>query len=165
MAGEAALTKVKLRVKAWLDGGAIGATTEIDRPFDRTFGDAELETPVINIRCQRTNYDVNGYNNGWMHNAEFMFDIVTRSSTLSTIDDRQGLIAANIVARLAAKDSSIAGSIGELLIFCDPIAMGDTSEEGNLADHGVMTFAWRMAWLTPINDFKSIFGVNGVLIP
>jgi hypothetical protein len=164
MAGEAALTKVKLRLKAWLDGGAIGATTEIDRAFDNPFGDDELDTPVVNIRCQRVDYNVRGYNGGWQHEAQMMFDIVTRSSTLSTIDDRQGLIAANIVARLAAKDATV-GTIGEVLEYCDPVAMGDTSEEGNLSDHGVMTFAWRMTWLTPINDFKTIFAVNGTLIP
>lgn len=161
MAGEAALTKIKLRVKSWLDGGAIGATTEIDRPFDDAFGDEELATPAVNIRCQRTNYDLNGYSNGWMHEAQFMFDIATRSATLSTIDDRQALIAANIVARLAARDPSQSGTIGECLIFCDPVAMGDSSEDGNLSDHGVMTLAYRLVWLTPTNDFITIIGTSG----
>ena len=165
MAGEAALTKIKLRLKSWIDGGAIGATTEIDRAFDDAFGDEELETPVVNIRCQRTDYQLQGYANAWMHEAQMMFDIVTRSSTLSTIDDRQGLIAANIVARLAARDPSQSGTIGECLIICDPVAMGDSSDEGNLSDHGVMTFAWRMVWLTPTNDFKTIIGTSGQTIP
>lgn len=165
MAGEAALTKIKLRVKSWLDGGAIGATTQIDRAFDDAFGDDELATPVVNIRCQRTDYQLQGYSNAWMHEAQFMFDIVTRSSTLSTIDDRQALIAAKIVARLAARDSSQAGTIGECLIFCDPVAMGDSNEEGNLSDHGVMTLAYRMSWLTPTNDFITITGTSGQSIP
>lgn len=164
MAGEAALTKIKTRLKAWLDAGNIGATFEVDRPFDISFGDDELETPVVNIRCQRTDYQLDRYQGAWMHEAQFMLDIVTRSSTLSTIDDRQGLVAANIVARLAARNSSQSGTIGECLIFCDPVTMGDSSEEGNLADHGVMTFAWRMVWLTPINDFKTIIGLSGQTI-
>jgi hypothetical protein len=164
MSGEAALTKIKLRTKSWLDGGAIGATTEIDRPFDRSFGDDELETPVVNIRCPRTSYELQGYENAWLHEAQVMFDIVTRSSTLSTIDDRQSLIAANIVARLAARDPSQSGTIGECLIFCDPVAMGDSSEEGNMSDHGVMTLAYRMAWMTPAKDFITINGTSGQTI-
>jgi hypothetical protein len=161
MAGEAALTKIKLRVKSWLDGGAIGATTVIDRAFDNAFGDEELETPVVNIRCQRTDYQLERYAGAWMHEAQFMFDIVTRSSALSTIDDRQALVAANIVARLAARDSGQSETIGECLIFCDPVAMGDSSEEGNLSDHGVMTMAYRMAWLTPTDNFITIIGTSG----
>lgn len=164
MAGEAALTKIKLRSKSWLDGGAIGATTEIDRPFDNGIGDDELETAIVNIRCQRTNYDLQGYSNAWMHEAQVMFDIITRSSTLSTIDDRQALIAAKIVARFAARDPGQSGTIGECLIFCDPVAMGDNSEEGNLSDHGVMTLAYRMVWLTPTNDFITIIGLSGQTI-
>ena len=164
MAGEAAITKVKNALKVWLDGGAIGATTEIDRPFDQSHGDEDLTTPIVNIRCQQTNYNVRGYNNGWQHESIIMFDIITRSSTLLTIDDKQALIAAKIVARLAARDTS-PGSIGLMLEFCDPVAMGDTGDDGNLSDQGVMTFQWRMTYLTPINDFIQIFAVTGELIP
>lgn len=165
MAGEAAITKVKIALKSWLEtGAAMGATFEVDRPFDRSFGDDEMAVPIVNIRCQQTEYNIRGYNNGWQHVGDFMFDIITRSSTLQTIDDRQALIAAKIVARLAARTATV-GTIGMMLETCDPIAMGDTGDDGNLSDQGVMTFQWRMTYLTPVNDFIQIFAVNGELIP
>jgi hypothetical protein len=42
--------------------------------------------------------------------------------------------------------------------------MGDSSEEGNMSDHGVMTLAYRMAWMTPAKDFITINGTSGQTI-
>ncbi len=164
MAGEAAITKVKERLLSWLQGNVTGATFELDRAYDRAYGDAELATAQVNIRCARLDFEYRNYGSQMMHTGQFMFDIVTRSMTLQTIDARQAEIAADIVARLGARTET-SGTIGELLEFCDPVAMGSPDDEQNLSDHGENTLVCRMVWITPPNDFKTIVSVNGTLIP
>lgn len=164
MPGEAAITKVKQRLLTWLQGNVAGASFELDRPFDRAYGDDDLATAQVNIRCARTDYTIRNYDNAMLHDAQFMFDITTRSMTLQTIDERQAEVAADIVARLGAR-SATAGTIGEVLQFCDPLAMGGADNDMNLADHGENTLAYRIAWVTPYNDFKTIVSVTGALIP
>lgn len=164
MAGEAAITKVKERLLSWLQGNVTGAEFELDRPYDTAYGDEELATAQVNIRCSALDFSIRNYDNAMVHTGQFMFDITTRSMTLQTIDARQAEVAAGVVARLGARTEA-SGTIGELLEFCDPVAMGTGSDDQSLADHGEITLAYRMVWITPLNDFKTIVSVNGTLIP
>lgn len=160
MAGEAAVNKVMTGLQEWM-GGEIGAGVRIDvnRPFDVPYQDNEL--PAVNIRVEQIDFDIFNYS-GWLHTAAIMFDTVTRSSTLSTIDAEQAEIQASIVARLAARVAT-AGTIGELLQTCDPVSAGPPSPEDERADVGESTLAYRMTWLTPQNDFRTIAGHNGLV--
>ncbi len=160
MAGEAAITKVKNTLLTWLTGNiGSGVTITLDRAFDQPYHDEEL--PTVNIRCQQTDYDVFGYS-GWLHSAAIMFDVVTRSSTTLTIDKKQAEIAADIVARIAARTST-AGTIGELLQDALPVSMGSSGADMELSDQGETTLQYRMTYLTPINDFRTIAGQNGLV--
>jgi hypothetical protein len=168
MATKSALNKVKNRLHLWLVAGITDATFELDRPFDAEYDDAELATPHVNIRCARVQY-MNGPDgrgdNSWYHQGDFMFDIATRSSTLSTIDFRQSDIAADIVARMAAMTGDDVGEIGELLRDYVPVEMGQPEDNGNLVDYGVNTLAYRLIWVTPRNDFRAISSATGAIIP
>lgn len=159
MAGEPAIRKVLERLKAWLDGN-VGSdvTVHIDRPFDVPFHDNEL--PCVNIRCQRVDFN-NSFNySHTLHDAAIMMDIITRSATLQTIDQKQSEIAADIVARLSARTAA-AGTIGEVLQDCLPVAMGAAGDEFDQSDQGESTFAWRMTFLTSNTNFRTIAGHNG----
>ena len=82
MSGEPAIRKVLVRTKEWLDDvSGSGVPNYIDRPFNQPFRDEDF--PLVNIRCQRVDFDVFTYS-AWLHTAQVMFDIITRSSTIAT---------------------------------------------------------------------------------
>lgn len=164
MAGEAAITKVKTRLKDWLTG-EIGADVDLDRPFNSAYSDEELATPQVNIRFARVDFDLRGYNGGWLHSGSVMFDIVTRSATVQTIDERQAEVIAAIVGRMAEITGDDTGQIGELLQLHEPVAVAQPEDDINLADYGSTTLAYRLIWVTPQNDFKTIVSATGALIP
>lgn len=159
MSGEPAVRKVLLGLNSWLDGHlGSGVGLEIDRPFNLAFHDDDF--PLVNIRCPVTSYSNELTYNAWLHEGLISFDVITRSSTLSNIDADQAEIAAKMVERLGARVPT-PGTIGELLTKCDPVSMGPDTDENRLVDHGESVFVWRMLWLTPINDFRTIIGANG----
>lgn len=165
MSGEPAIRKVLERLKVWLDGNVgTGVTVWLDRPFDQPFHDEEL--PCLNLRCQRTDFQVSNYSAGMLHEAGIACDIITRSAAVQSIDQKQSEIAADLVARIGAMTAA-PGQIGELLsaqnngLLCTPLSMGGQSDEYDMADQGQSTFAWRFVFLTPLNDFRTIIGQNG----
>lgn len=158
MAGEASLTKIKERMFTWLDGNiGSGVSLFLDRPFDQPFNESELN--AVNIHFRNVGFVPFGHNS-WQHIADLVFDIATESTTTSTIDEDQAQIAADIVARLSARTSAV-GTIGELLQDAVPVSMTTESDDDRLADIGEASFAWRLTWLTPENDFKTVIGHNG----
>lgn len=163
MAGEAAVTKIKIALQAWLTG-QIGADVEIDRPYDRPYGDDTLDTVQVNIRIPSSQFEQDRFNSGLRHIASVMFDITTRSGAVASIDAQQAEVAANIVARLAARTPT-PGTIGYLLEKAEPLGFGTEAEDPNLADHGETTFAYRITWFTPTNDIRTIFAFDGTLVP
>lgn len=163
MAGEPAIRKVLERLRDWLDGhlGA-GVALRIDRAFDESWHDDEL--PAVNLRCQSVEYSAWNYTGGWLHDAAVMFDIITRSATTQTIDDKQAQIAAAIHARLndTARGAE-PGTFGELVQDCLPVSMSHAQDELNLSDYGENTMTWRITFLTPLDSFTTIAGHNGLV--
>lgn len=160
MSGEAALTKVKTALEAWLAGNVgTGVNTFIDHPFDQAFRDEDYD--LINIRCPDVSFETLTYNS-WLHTGTFKLDIVCASGVGTTIEAKQQEIAAAIVARVGARVPT-AGTLGELVQDCEPVSCGPDSDDSRLADEGEMTFEWRITWLTPINDFRAIVGANGLV--
>ncbi len=161
MSGEAALTKVKDRTVAWLDGNVSGVSIVKDRPIDKPFRDSDL--PVIHLRITQVQITSARNPTGDFHDAAVMFDILAPSILMGSIDDRQAEIMADIVARLGAIDAT-PGTLGELLEICEPtIAASREDEMAMLSDFGVTTLAYRMGWRCPHNDFRTIAGHNGTV--
>ena len=163
MSGEAALTKIKLRAKAWLTGQILsGVAIHIDRALDQPF--QEAETPCVNLRIPFTQYSIQGYSSGHMHDAAIHFDLLSASMASATIDESQAEMAADIAARMGNLDA-VPGNLGELLQAgsCEPISSGVQNDDFNLSDIGVVTLAYRLVWITPINDFRTIAGQNGLV--
>ena len=163
MAGEAAVTKIKIALAAWLTGN-IDADVEIDRPFDRPYSDSDLSNTKVNIRIPNVQFDGDRYNSGFRHTGSVMLDITTRSSATGSIDAQQAEVAANIVARIAARIPTV-GTLGHLLEDAYALGFGTEAEDPNLADHGETTFAYRMMWITPRDDIRTIVAVTGALVP
>lgn len=164
MSGEAAITKVKSRLADWLDGeiGA-GVTVGIDRPFDQALRDEDL--PYVGVRVARVaRQQGRPSHNATQHDIFVMFDIVAPSSATASIDEAQAEIEAAIVDRLGAM-APTSGTIGELIQLCEPVEIGPREEEFRLSDFGETVSAWRMVFLTPNGDFRSIFGTTGVVVP
>lgn len=160
MSGESAITKIKLRSQAWLDGNVgDGMAIHIDRKADEPFREDEL--PCVNLRCTEFRL-IERINNADVWDAAVMFDVLAPSSMLSTIDADQAEAMSDIIARMGARTST-AGTIGELLEFCDPITAGAQQDEMALIDLGVATLAYRMVFRTPPNDFRTIAGHNGLV--
>lgn len=162
MAGEASETKIKNALSAWLTGH-IGADLEIDRPYDRSFGDDDLATSKVNIRIPTVDYERAHIQNGLRNIATVAFDITARSPATGSIDAVQAEIKASILARIMAKTPT-PGTLG-YLIDDTLFPLGALAEQENLADHGGMTFAYRIAWLTPVNDIRTIIAIDGTPVP
>lgn len=164
MSGEPAITKVKDRLLDWLDGEiGLGVTIGKDRPFNRALQDDEL--PYVGIRIPRVERR-QGYPsfNIVTHEALVMFDITVPSADALSIDEQQAEIEAKIAARLAAM-APTSGTIGELLQICEPSQVGPHEEDLMLSDFGQTTSAWRMQFITPVGDFRTIHGTTGVIVP
>lgn len=157
MPGEPAIRKVLLALRDVLTGNVgVSVTVYIDRPFDQPFRDEEL--PAVNIRCQQVPRSLHQYN-AWRHDAEIMFDIVTRSATTQTVDAAQADIEADIAAILLNPPASIEpGSVFDMLTDTIPLGIGQRGNEFDMADGGESTSAWRCPFLTPIGDFRTIAG-------
>lgn len=157
MPGEPAIRKVLTALRDILDGhvGA-GVTVHIDRPFDQPFRDEEL--PAVNIRCTSVPRSQTQYN-AWLHDAQIMLDIVTRSATTQTVDEIQSEIEADIAAVLLNPPASIVpGSAFDMLTDIIPLGIGQRGDEFDMSDQGESTSAWRCPFLTPIGDFRTIAG-------
>jgi hypothetical protein len=160
MAGEPAIRKVLVRLKDWFDDPAgTGVANYIDRPQNQPFRDEDF--PLVNISVRQVNFELFNYAS-WLHTAQIMFEIMTSSSGLIGIDNEQAIIASRIVARMAARTAAV-GTIGEIISDAVPVAIGSARDEYDLADNGESTFAWRFQYVTPLNDFNTIAGVNGLV--
>ena len=160
MAGEPAIRKILTALHGLLDGNlGVDVSVHIDRPFDQPFRDEEL--PAVNIRCQSIERSQSQYN-AWLHDARVMLDIITRSSTSQTIDEQQAEIEADIAEVLLNPPGSItAGSFFDMIADAVPLGIGQARDEMDMADAGESTSAWRLPFLTPINDFRTIAGRLG----
>lgn len=159
MSGESAITKIKTRTQTWLAGNVGALAIHVDRKADNPFREAEL--PCVNLRCPEFRIIERIYNaDVW--EAAVMFDVMARSSVLSTIDADQAEAMSAIVARMGARTSA-AGTIGELLEVCEPLSAGVQQDEFNLSDVGAATLAFRYVFRTPANDFRAIAGHNGLV--
>lgn len=158
MSGESAITKIKSRTLSWLTGEVgSGVDVHMDRKASEPFREEEM--PCVNIRCQEFRIITRDYSSDTWE-AAVMFDALAPSSVLSTIDADQAEIMSAIIERLAERAATV-GTIGELLQICDPLTAGAQQDELNLSDFGVATLAYRMVFLTPRDNFRTIVGHNG----
>lgn len=162
MAGEAAIRKVLTGLFDLLDGNlGAGVTVHIDRPFDQPFRDEEL--PAVNVRCQQVTRSITQYA-AWLHDAQVAFDIITRSATTQTVDEQQAEIEADIAAILLNPPSTITpGSAWDMITEAVPLGIGQRGEEYDFSDQGEATSLWRVPFLTPVDDFRSIAGRLGLI--
>lgn len=160
MSGESAITKIKSRCAAWLeDEIGAGVTIYLDRKASAPFREEAM--PCVNIRCQEFRLNARDMSaDVW--EVAMMFDVIAPSSILSTIDEDQAEIMSAIIERFAERDAT-AGTIGELLEFCEPLSAGAQQDELNLSDFGVATLAYRMVFRTPRDNFRAIAGHNGLV--
>lgn len=157
MPGVPAIRKVLIALRDVLAGNVgDGVQVFIDRPYDQPFRDEEL--PAVNIRCQQVERSQSQYN-AWLHDAQIMFDIVTRSATTQTVDASQAEIEATIAEVLLNPPTSIEpGSVFDMLADIIPLGIGQRGNEFDMADGGESTSAWRCPFSTPIGDFRTIAG-------
>lgn len=160
MSGEPAIRKVLDRLKTWLEGNVgTGVTVFVDRPYDESFHDADL--PYVNIRCDGTGFEVFNYGT-MLHAASIKFDIAGKETATRNVSEEQAEIAATLNARMWAMTMT-AGGIGELLQDKLPVSLGAEQDEFQMSDAGETVFAWRLTWLTPLDDFRTIIGQNGLV--
>lgn len=167
MPGEAAITKFKTRLAAWLDGhiGA-GIGLHLERPYDEPFHEGEMD--CVNIRVPQCDAALVAAMNAWEHTARVEFDLICKSAASGTISEAQAEIAAAIVDRLALLDATT-GGLGEMLqaqangLLAAPLSLGPQQDEMMMSDNGEAVFAWSFVWLTPINDFRTVAGQNGLI--
>lgn len=159
MSGEASFTKVMGRLETWLDGNiGSGVALHVARPFDETLQEGDL--PAVNIRCPRIELsDTYGID---QHTALVLFDVHCTSRASGSIQDDQAEIAAAIADRIRARTIT-AGTIGELLQSADPMRLGPEEDDLLLSDHGQMTLAYRLVWLAPAGDLRTINGNLGLV--
>jgi hypothetical protein len=158
MAGEAAVTKIKIALQAWLTGNiGAGVGVHIDRSIDKPFEESEM--PAVNIRVDAVSFEQMNYGS-MMHRADVIFDIVSKSAASTSIDASQAEIAASIIARLQASTlSPPAGTIGDLMQNFVPNSFGDP--EGNMSDVGIVPMAITVFFQTPEGDHRTIQAHSG----
>ncbi len=160
MSGEASVTKITSRLQTWLTaeiGSGVGV--HVARPFDQPFRDEDL--PAVNLRAAKVEISQQTYGTE-QHTMLALFDIHAPSAASGSIQDDQAEIAAAIADRLSERTTT-AGTIGELLQSAEPVRMGQEEDDLLLSDHGQMTLAYRLVWLAPVGDLRTINGNLGTV--
>ncbi len=160
MSGEASVTKVTSRLNTWLASNiGTGVDLHVARPFDQPFRDGDL--PAVNIRAAKIEIEQLTYDTE-KHTMLTLFDIHAPSQASGSIQDDQAEIAAAIADRMSAM-APTSGTIGELLQNAEPVRLGPEEDDLLLSDHGQMTLAYRLVWLAPVGDLRTISGNLGLV--
>lgn len=153
MAGEPAIRKVAVALRATIASLESLTTAVIDRPEDEPFGNAEL--PAGNILHTNTTFELRTYNEQ-LHRATFAIDMIVSNDPDGSNAARLDELESDLIALLWANRT-----LGGLVEDIRPL-----SSEGNeqvRADDGARLLNIEILFVTPMGDHRTIIGPAGIV--